>query len=105
MNSLDFTEQISENEVAKLKLHIKAIELLTDCAKNNRIAIAEIQRIILVDSLKNCIISPKSPYMLKSAYIRSLFEIYINKVKDSVGSNETIGLIDISDILSREIIP
>lgn len=45
--------------------------------------------------------------MLKRAYIRVLFEAYINKKKDnSMGeNNETITSEEISEILSREIIP
>ena len=45
--------------------------------------------------------------MLKRAYIRCLFEIYINKVidKETGDYNETIGTQDISEVLSKEIIP
>jgi hypothetical protein len=45
--------------------------------------------------------------MLKKAYCRLLFEAYINKVQgiDSLEVNEVISGEDISEILSREIIP
>lgn len=45
--------------------------------------------------------------MLKRAYLRCLFEVYINKVidKDSGECNETIPPSDISEIISKEIIP
>ena len=45
--------------------------------------------------------------MLKRVYIRCLFEVYVNKVIDKVtaDSNETISSHDISEILSKEIIP
>ena len=37
---------------------------------------------ILYDSLKSCLIELNSPLSLKRAYIRAIFEIYINKKKD-----------------------
>ncbi len=45
--------------------------------------------------------------MLKRAYLRALFEIYINHVVDRENENfnETIGSQEISEILSKEIIP
>jgi hypothetical protein len=45
--------------------------------------------------------------MLKRAYLRALFEIYINKNidKENENYNETIGGHEISEILSKEIIP
>lgn len=67
----------------------------------------EVQRLILFDTLKNTVVSHASPFILKRTYLRCLFEIYINKVHDPLSkqSNETISLNDVSEILSREIIP
>ena len=46
----------------------------------------------MFDSLKNAILSEHSPYILKRPYIRTLFELYINKSIDfdSGDSNETV---------------
>ena len=58
--------------------------------------------------MKSCLIELNSPLSLKRAYIRAIFEIYINKKKDKENEenyNETIGLLEISEIISKEIIP
>lgn len=61
----------------------------------------------MYDSLKNAISEINAPYMLKRAYLRCLFEVYINKVTDrETGDfNETITVQDVSEIISKEIIP
>jgi predicted site-specific integrase-resolvase len=65
----------------------------------------------MFESIKNAICSKDAPYMLKRAYIKVLFEAYINKKCDLITingneeSNETIVSDEISEILSNEIIP
>ena len=41
----------------------------------------------MYESLKNCLCNQDAPYMLKRAYIRVLFEAYINKKSDTVSQN------------------
>lgn len=45
--------------------------------------------------------------MLKRAYLKAIFEIYTNRVIDpeNENCNDTIGIDEISEILSKEIIP
>ena len=45
--------------------------------------------------------------MLKRAYLKAIFEIYTNRVIDieNENFNETIDIQEISEILSKEIIP
>ena len=64
----------------------------------------------MFESIKNAICSKDAPYILKRAYIKVLFEAYINKKCDQVNnlneeSNEIIASDEISEILSNEIIP
>jgi hypothetical protein len=80
---------------------------MTYCCKNYLQGIQEIQRIILFDSLKNGLVEANSPFMLKRAYLKAIFEIYTNRVidKENENYNEIIGIQEISEILSKEIIP
>ncbi|KAL4442528.1 hypothetical protein ABPG74_006930 [Tetrahymena malaccensis] len=97
----------SPPEYLKLKLHTQGIILLAYCCKDFKIGIQEIQRFVMFDTLKAIIVSQYSPFMLKRAYIKCLFEAYVNKVYDieKDSSNETISNIELNDILTSEIIP
>lgn len=62
----------------------------------------------MFESLKNVVCNQFAPFMIKRAYIRTLFEAYINKVVDPNNPNnstDTVESDDISGILSGEIIP
>ncbi|EAR93160.2 cation channel family protein (macronuclear) [Tetrahymena thermophila SB210] len=97
----------SQPEYLKLKLHTQGIILLAYCCKDFKIGIQEIQRFVMFDTLKAIIVSQYSPFMLKRAYLKCLFEAYVNKVYDieKDSSNETISNIELNDILTSEIIP
>ncbi|KAM3134788.1 hypothetical protein pb186bvf_013113 [Paramecium bursaria] len=89
----------------QLKLHSSAIRLITECAKLDRLAIQEVQRVLSYEQLKQIILHHKSQYVIKRPYLMCIFELYICKVQEQNHVNETIDTEEIRDILSRVIIP
>lgn len=73
----------NNTEFFRIKLHIKGLSLLTNCCKNYKLGIQEINRFIMFDALKNNLLCPNTPYALKQVYIRLLFEAYISKIVDN----------------------
>ena len=61
----------------------------------------------MFDTLKAVICHPEQPYLVKRAYLRLLFEVFINKIPDPKikVDNENVDSEEISEILNSEIIP
>lgn len=61
----------------------------------------------MFDTLKAVICYPEQPYLVKRAYLRLLFEVFINKIPDPKikVDNENVDSEEISEILNSEIIP
>ena len=70
-----------------------------------RIGITELQRILLFEQLKSTLIIQNCPYIVKRSYLNVIFEIYINKVTEDDVHNETLDKEEVSDLISRIIIP
>lgn len=58
-------------------MHELCLIVLAACCKNNKLQIQEIHRFISVDSLKNNFTSQNSPFSIKRAYLKLIFEAYI----------------------------
>ncbi|KAL4446650.1 hypothetical protein ABPG74_005588 [Tetrahymena malaccensis] len=73
-NSKKFTQTYYQ-----FKMHELCLTVLAKCCKNNKLLIQEIHRMVSSDSLKNNFVLPATPFMLKRAYLKLLFETYIQR--------------------------
>ncbi|CAD8058778.1 unnamed protein product [Paramecium primaurelia] len=87
----------------QLKLHSAALNLISETCQNYYLGISETQRILLFEQLTSVL--QNEPYIVKAAYLKCIFELYINFVK----SNNLIGdLIDnyqLKELITSIIIP
>ena len=59
----------------------------------------------MFEQLKSILSIPHCPYLIKRAYLNIAFELYINQVKEEKLSNDIIDPEEVSDIISRIVIP
>ena len=75
--------------------------VLATCCKNNKLQIQEIHRFISADSLKNNFTNPNSPFSIKRAYLKLIFEAYISgdggleELSESISSEEIAEIIEL----------
>ncbi|CAK93344.1 unnamed protein product (macronuclear) [Paramecium tetraurelia] len=87
----------------QLKLHSAALNLISETCQNYYLGISETQRILLFEQLTSVL--QNEPYIVKGAYLKCIFELYVNFAK----SNNLIGdLIDnyqLKELFTSVIIP
>ncbi|CAD8102848.1 unnamed protein product [Paramecium sonneborni] len=102
-NQKDIQIQNNVLRYYQLKLHSTALNLISESCENYYLGISETQRILLFEQLTTVL--QNEPYIVKAAYLRCIFELYINLVK----SNDLIGdLIDnfqLKELFTSIIIP
>ncbi|CAD8068192.1 unnamed protein product [Paramecium sonneborni] len=98
-------KQIQTNilRYSQLKLHSTALNLISESCENYYLGISETQRILLFEQL--IIVLQEEPYIVKAAYLRCIFELYINSVESNDLYRDLIDNRQINELFKQIIIP
>ncbi|CAD8067431.1 unnamed protein product [Paramecium sonneborni] len=87
----------------QLKLHSSALNLISEACENYYIGISETQRILQFEQLTTVL--QNEPYIVKTAYLKSIFQLYINLVKQNNLIGDLIDNFQLKELINSVIIP